>query len=63
MQHEIMNTRDIAKYLNLHEMTIYRWLKKGTLPGFKLGGRWKTRRDILNKFLEEKMWKRKSDVV
>ena len=34
---QIMTTKEIAKYLGVHEMTVYRWLKKGILPGFKIG--------------------------
>ena len=26
---QIMTTKEIAKYLGVHEMTVYRWLKKG----------------------------------
>jgi len=32
---QIMTTKEIAKYLGVHEMTVYRWLKKGVLPGLK----------------------------
>ena len=52
---QIMTTKEIAKYLGVHEMTVYRWLKKGVLPGFKIGGRWRSKKDILDSFLEKKM--------
>ena len=47
----MMTTQDISKYLGVHEMTVYRWLKKGVLPGFKVGGRWRSKRDVLDNFL------------
>lgn len=52
---QILDCREVAQYLQVHEMTVYRWLKKGVLPGFKLGGRWRTKKDILDKFLEERI--------
>jgi excisionase family DNA binding protein len=54
---QIMTTKEIAKYLGVHEMTVYRWLKKGILPGFKIGGRWRSKKDLLDAYLVEKMEK------
>ena len=51
----LMTTLEIAKYLQVHEMTVYRWLKKGVLPGFKVGGRWRSRKDILDDYLKGKI--------
>ncbi|MFT5206699.1 MAG: excisionase family DNA binding protein [Candidatus Omnitrophota bacterium] len=47
----MMSTQEISKYLGVHEMTVYRWLKKGVLPGFKIGGRWRSKKDVLDTFL------------
>jgi len=47
----MMTTQDISRYLGVHEMTVYRWLKKGVLPGFKIGGRWRSKKDVLDDFL------------
>ena len=52
---QIMTTKEIAKYLGVHEMTVYRWLKKGVLPGFKIGGRWRSKKDLLDAYLVQKM--------
>jgi excisionase family DNA binding protein len=52
---QIMTTKEIAKYLGVHEMTVYRWLKKGVLPGFKIGGRWRSKKDLLDAFLVKKI--------
>ena len=54
---QIMTTKEIAKYLGVHEMTVYRWLKKGVLPGFKIGGRWRSKKDILDAYLVDKIEK------
>lgn len=52
---QIMTTKEIAKYLGVHEMTVYRWLKKGVLPGFKIGGRWRSKKDLLDSYLVKHM--------
>jgi excisionase family DNA binding protein len=52
---QIMTTKEIAKYLGVHEMTVYRWLKKGVLPGFKIGGRWRSKKDLLDNYLTKQM--------
>ncbi len=54
---QIMTTKEIAKYLGVHEMTVYRWLKKGVLPGFKIGGRWRSKKDILDNYLIQRIEK------
>ena len=52
---QIMTTKEIAKYLGVHEMTVYRWLKKGVVPGFKIGGRWRSKKDLLDSYLAKQM--------
>ncbi len=52
---QIMTTKEVSKYLGVHEMTVYRWLKKGVIPGFKIGGRWRSKKDLLDAYLEKKM--------
>ena len=54
---QIMTTKEIAKYLGVHEMTVYRWLKKGILPGFKIGGRWRPKKDLLDTYVVQRMEK------
>ena len=48
---QIMTTKEVARYLGVHEMTVYRWLKKGVIPGFKIGGRWRSKKDLLDAHL------------
>ena len=52
---QVMTTQEISKYLGVHEMTVYRWLKKGVLPGFKIGGRWRSKKDVLDQYLLNRM--------
>lgn len=45
MQTDIMTIREVAEYLRLNEKTAYRYAAEGTIPGFKIGGAWRFRRD------------------
>ncbi|MBN4063512.1 helix-turn-helix domain-containing protein [Cardiobacterium sp. AH-315-I02] len=50
MSDEILTLKEVAKYLKLAEKTTYRLAAEGKLPGFKVGGSWRFRRDELEKF-------------
>jgi excisionase family DNA binding protein len=52
---QIMTPKDAAKYLSLHLITVYRLVKKGKLPGFKVGGQWRFKRDLLDEWIADEI--------
>jgi excisionase family DNA binding protein len=48
---EIMTPHEAGEYLNLNVRTIYRLAKNGKLPGHKIGGSWRFKKDVLDKWL------------
>ena len=48
---QVMTLKEISKYLGVHEMTVYRLLKTKKLPGFKVGGQWRTKKEVLDNWL------------
>jgi len=42
-------------YLGLHLITIYRLIKKGELPSFKIGGQWRFKKDLLDAWIAGKI--------
>ena len=36
-----MTIRDVAKFLNVGNITVYRLVQAGELPGFKVAGSWR----------------------
>lgn len=40
-----MTVKEVSDYLKLNEKTAYRLASEGKLPGFKVGGSWRFRRD------------------
>jgi len=54
MVDQILTLKEVAAYLKLTEKTAYRLASEGKLPGFKVGGSWRFKRDDLEKWIEEK---------
>jgi excisionase family DNA binding protein len=51
LRKEIMTPREAAEYLSVHVRTIYRLAKKGEIPGRKVGGSWRFKKDALDEWL------------
>jgi excisionase family DNA binding protein len=37
----VMTVKDLSEYLKVHPSTVYRQLKRGELPAFKVGSDWR----------------------
>ena len=53
MDTDIMTIREVAEYLKLKEKTTYRLVSERELPGFKVGGSWRFKRQDLEKWIEK----------
>ena len=51
----IMTLREVAQYLGLHVMTVYKLTREGRVPAAKIGGQWRFKRDVLDDWLEAQM--------
>ena len=52
---QIMTLREVARYLGLHVMTVYKLTREGRVPAAKIGGQWRFKRDVLDEWLETQM--------
>lgn len=50
---DLLSAEDVAEYLGVGQVTVYRWCKQGKLPCLKIGKHWRIRREILEDFLRE----------
>ncbi|MDD5584063.1 MAG: helix-turn-helix domain-containing protein [Candidatus Omnitrophica bacterium] len=50
-----MTPKEAAQYLSIHLVTIYRLVKKGELPSFKIGGQWRFKKDLLDAWILSKV--------
>ena len=48
---EIMTTREVAKYLKLHEITISKLVKEGKIPGVRIGRVWRFDKETIDKWI------------
>ena len=53
MSDEILTIQELAEYLKLNEKTAYRLASEGKLPGFKVGGSWRFKRDDLEAWIKK----------
>jgi excisionase family DNA binding protein len=51
---EIMTIQEVAEYLKLYEKTAYRLASEGEIPGFKVGGSWRFRRQDIEHWIARK---------
>ena len=57
----VMGIKDTAAYLEVHRSTIYRLVGNGRIPAFKLGGQWRFKKDVIDRWLTEEMEKNNSE--
>lgn len=50
---DLLTTRQLQDLLHVDRITVYRMLKDGRLPGFKVGGQWRFSRQEIEKWLQE----------
>src|ERR1700693_3253002 len=67
---KVLTVNELAEYLRVHRSTIYRLLKKGQLPGFKIGSDWRFNVEVIDEWrlrqgpgvLEEEVVEERTDV-
>ena len=48
---QIMTTKEIAKYLKLHQITICKLCKEGKIPSFRIGSVWRFDKEVIDKWI------------
>jgi excisionase family DNA binding protein len=50
---EILDADEVAKMLRVHPRTVMRLASQGQLPGFKVGGQWRFRREAIDAYIRK----------
>jgi excisionase family DNA binding protein len=50
----MMTMAEMAAFLNVHPVSITRMIRRGELPGIKIGGVWRFDRQVIAKWLKDK---------
>ncbi len=53
MNDEFLTLKEVAVLLKLAEKTAYKLAAAGKLPGFKVGGSWRFKREDIDRWIEE----------
>ncbi len=57
---QILTTKELAEYLKLTQVTIYKYVCEGKIPGFKVGSRWRFDKDQIDELLRREEEKNKN---
>jgi excisionase family DNA binding protein len=55
MKSKILTVDELSEYLRVHRTTIYRMLKEGQLPGFRVGTDWRFDVDVIERWQRDQM--------
>ncbi len=50
-QAELMTVQEVAAYLRVHPMTVYRLIQRGELPAIRVGRGWRLSRNRIEQWL------------
>ena len=50
----LMTIDEIAKYLRMKKVTIYKHAQEGKIPGFKVGSKWRFKKATVDKWITDK---------
>ena len=53
MEEEILTIRELAKYLKINERTVYLLAKEKKIPGIKIGGSWRFKKEMVDNWIIE----------
>ena len=51
---EVMTLREASQYLGITPDTLYKRLIEDRIPAFKLGNRWRFKKDLLDRWIEKR---------
>lgn len=55
MDKEVMTAADLAEYLGFSKNWIYRKAEAGEIPATRFGNRWRFKRSVIDKWVEERI--------
>jgi len=53
VEETFFTVQELAQYLKMKPITIYKHASKGEIPGFKIGAAWRFKKSSIDKWIEE----------
>ncbi len=51
MYENLLDIKQVAEYLQMNKMTVYKLAREGKIPAFKVASEWRFRKDLLDKWM------------
>ena len=51
---DILTVKEICELLRVHPSTVYKLLREGKIPGFRIGNEWRFRRDVIMRWMTQR---------
>jgi len=51
----ILTADEVAEYLKLSKITVYKLAKDGSIPGFRVGGSWRFSKSNIEKMMSQRI--------
>jgi excisionase family DNA binding protein len=51
--YELLTVKKVCELLQVHHTTVYRLIKAGKIPAFKIGADWRFRKDLIERWMIE----------
>jgi excisionase family DNA binding protein len=51
---EVLTVKDVCDLLRVHPSTLYKMIKEGKVPTFRIGSKWRFRKDAILRWMAEK---------
>jgi excisionase family DNA binding protein len=49
----VMTVEELADYLKMKVVTIYKHAQEGKIPGFKVGSKWRFKKETIDEWIKE----------
>ena len=53
----VMKVKDLSEYLRVHPSTVYKLLRRGELPAFRIGTDWRFNSEVIDRWCLERNMK------
>ena len=50
---EVLTMKEICDLLQVNQSTVYKLVRQGSIPGFRVGSDWRFRRDLIERWMTE----------
>ena len=54
IDHEILTVKEVSELLKIHEDTVYKMVREGRIPAFRIGSDWRFRKEETARWMVER---------